>query len=114
MFTIIAAVINVGLNYLAIKYIGYVGAAFATLASRLVLLVLHYVFSKKLSRFFNVSISTLIISLAVASLAAIFAYCLKQNIAIRIGLATNVGFAGLFYIFVVFIKQKSRNFYKTN
>ena len=48
--TIIAAVVNIVLNYILIPYYGYVAAAYTTLASYLMALILHAGFAKKLNK----------------------------------------------------------------
>ncbi len=47
--TIIAATSNIVLNLYFIKYFGYVGAAYTTLASYMISLVLHYIYARKLN-----------------------------------------------------------------
>lgn len=42
MATIVAATANIGLNALLIPYFSYIGAAYATLLSNIVLLIMHY------------------------------------------------------------------------
>ncbi len=48
--TLVAAVLNIVLNYLLLPYYGMIGAAFTTLISYTVSLVLHYLYSRKLER----------------------------------------------------------------
>lgn len=46
--TIIAATINIGLNYIFIKLFGYIAAAYTTLVGYICLFLIHYMFVKKL------------------------------------------------------------------
>lgn len=48
--TTIAAVINVGLNYLLIPVFGYAAAAYTTLVGYVVLFMIHYIFIKSLGK----------------------------------------------------------------
>ena len=49
--TISAALLNILLNWFLIKSYGYVGAAYATVISYIVSLVLHYTYARKLNKF---------------------------------------------------------------
>ena len=48
--SIIAGVINIGLNYVLIKGVGYFGAAVSTVLSNILLLILHIYFAKKIAK----------------------------------------------------------------
>lgn len=58
--TMIAAVINVITNYIFIKRYGFVAAAYTTLFSYIVYLILHVVISRKLAGFFVVELKYLL------------------------------------------------------
>jgi O-antigen/teichoic acid export membrane protein len=73
--TIIAAIINIGLNYICIPRFGYVAAAYTTLFGYMVLLIIHYLFVLKLGKtswydtgFFIKIICVTFLSIAVALL----------------------------------------------
>lgn len=48
LYTAVAAVINLVLNYIFIPYFGYVAAAYTTIVSYVVALILHTSYAKKL------------------------------------------------------------------
>ena len=48
LYTAVAAVINLVLNYILIPYFGYVAAAYTTIVSYVVALILHTSYAKKL------------------------------------------------------------------
>ena len=49
LLTVVAAVINVGLNFLLIPKLGYVAAAFTTVIAYFVIFILHSIYSKTLN-----------------------------------------------------------------
>lgn len=50
--TTFAAILNIILNYYAIKYFGYIGAAYTTLITYIIYFMFHYLNSKKIMGFF--------------------------------------------------------------
>ena len=48
--TVVAATLNVGLNYLLIPILGYMAAAYTTLIANIVLTVMQFIFCKKVQK----------------------------------------------------------------
>ena len=101
--TILAAVLNFGLNFFFIPRFGYISAAYTTLAGYLLLFILHYLISKK---WLNEDIynekflfSWTLSICAITSLIIIF----YENITIRYGIAI---------ILYVFLFSKYRKYLK--
>lgn len=51
--SIIAAVVNIGLNFIFIQWYGYIAAAYTTLISYVIYSVSHYIFMQKVTRKYN-------------------------------------------------------------
>ncbi len=73
LFTFIAGIVNVGLNYLFIPEYGYIAAAWTTLFSYFVLFVLHYINVKYILKEKVIRLSNILIQLALL-LLFIFIY----------------------------------------
>lgn len=108
IYTAISAIVNIVLNYFAILFMGYIGAAFATLCSRVLLLVLHTVQSRKLVRFDVVRNQDLFWPLLGVSVISLFSYLFDEQLVVR-GITTVfvIGAAGR-YVFYQFIKINER------
>lgn len=100
--SIIAALINTGLNYIFIQKYGYIAAAYTTLAGYFILMVLHFISTKLIlkediyhnAQYFAMVIITTILGLScmyvyekpvfryilVAALAAVFAFIYRYDI----------------------------------
>ena len=83
IFSVIAATLNIILNYFCIKYIGFEAAAFTTLISYFVLLLMHYIGMKKTDNrpFYNIKFLCFI-SFALLSISMLY-YISNNNIYIR-------------------------------
>ena len=100
LFSVVTAIINIILNYICIKRIGYIAAAYTTLISYLLLMIMHYFGMKKVDKrnFYDIKL------LGVLSCVLIIVACLfvisHNNIIIRYG-------TFCFIIIIVFIKYKN-------
>lgn len=83
IFTGIAAALNVGLNIIGVKLWGYQMVAYATLICQLLLVTLHYLFTKKLGVREILLPRTLMASVLFSLLMIPAAFLLYQNNAVR-------------------------------
>ena len=74
LFTFIAGVINVGLNYLFVPKYGYVAAAWTTLFSYLILFLLHYINVRFILKEQVIKLSNILIQLSLLILLIIVYY----------------------------------------
>lgn len=82
-YTLIAALFNIIVNIIGILLMGYVGAAFATLISRLLLLFLHSRAAGKLSGYPSIHYKTIVGSFMVVVVAAVFTYLVRDLFIVR-------------------------------
>ena len=84
--SVICAVLNVLLNYLGIKFFGYVACAYTTMICYILMAILHYVFMKKTCREANVELMPInikpVIKISLGMMLAFFIVlgCYKNNI----------------------------------
>ncbi len=105
-YTLIAAVFNIIVNIILIMLMGYVGAAFATLLSRLLLLLLHTREARKLSGYYSIKIKTIIHSFAFVAVTALLSFFIRDLLIVR----SLLFFTVLSFLLVYTYK----NFYKSN
>lgn len=85
--TMIAALVNIVGNYLFIPVYGYKVAAYTTLASYILLMLLHYIFLTYLFKLNIYSVKMFIAPIALAALGAIIAMLFLEARAIRYSIA---------------------------
>ena len=81
--TVLAGGLNVFLNFIIVPYYGYVGAAWTTLISYLMLFMLHYTITKRILHVNIYSIKYILFSLFLTSLLSFVLYKLYDQIVIR-------------------------------
>ncbi|MDN3450103.1 oligosaccharide flippase family protein [Planococcus sp. APC 3906] len=92
--TIVAAVLNLGLNYLLVPLMGIEGAAIAILLSYIVLFLLHEFVARVIIGGYNIRFSTYIPATSVALLAFFLSYLTMDYFYFRLMVAS--GYATLF------------------
>ncbi len=96
--TLITFIINVILDFVLVHYFDYVGAAYATLISRLLLFLIHYSIAKKIDRNaimnFYVSIFIFFILIVLNLLVQLF----KNDYIVRYSILVLLFSLGLFYM----------------
>lgn len=107
--TLIAAAFNIVFNFLGIRFFGYIGAAIATVLSRLLLLSLHSYQAKKLSGFYSLPPINIVGYIIFITSTAYFIYKYESFTYFRFALTFFVGLIGLFYIYTNFIKHKEED-----
>ena len=100
LYTAVAAVINLVLNYIFIPYFGYVAAAYTTIVSYVVALILHTSYAKKL-RPEIYPIKTFFVALMHISLFTVAFYVLKDQAVMRWALM-------IVYFFAMLFKERNR------
>lgn len=100
LYTAVAAVINLVLNYIFIPYFGYVAAAYTTIVSYVVALILHASYAKKL-RPEIYPIKTFFVALMQISLFTVAFYVLMEQAVMRWVLM-------IVYFFAVLFKERNR------
>lgn len=75
--TTIAAVVNILLNYLFIRNWGYIGAAYSTLISYALSLILHYIYSRRLNRSLFPMKQLLLPLLVLSMIVVVFYMCIN-------------------------------------
>ena len=98
--TLLAAGINYILNYILIPKSGIYGAAIATVASYVLLLVFHHLIAKIKYRYNEISFIQYIILTGVVSIYGIFANIFVDNLLIRWG-----GCLVVFVVLVLYYKE---------
>lgn len=83
LWTILAAIANVTLNYIFVPRFGYIAAAYTTLAGYLLLFVLHYLSAKKLEKRVLYSKKFLLCSTSCTLLLAAIMYALYPVLFLR-------------------------------
>jgi O-antigen/teichoic acid export membrane protein len=81
--TIIAGLINIGLNYLLIPEYGINGAAYATLLSYLVLFILHEIVARKILDNYNIEFKNYFLGAGVVLISAFFSYLFLDKFIFR-------------------------------
>lgn len=89
--TILAAVVNIIINFCLIPEYGYMGAAIATIISYLVLSIAHYIIYKIRYKIDVVSVRTLVMSVFVIAFMLMFIYMLREDFIIRYVLLLIIG-----------------------
>ena len=100
LYTAVAAVINLVLNYILIPYFGYVAAAYTTIVSYVVALILHATYAKKL-RPEIYPIKTFFVALMHISLFTVAFYVLMEQAVMRWVLM-------IVYFFAMLFKERNR------
>lgn len=99
--TVIAAVINIILNFFCIQEFGYISAAFTTLLTYILYFIVHYLISIKLhgSCLFNTKI--ILVMCLILFATSFLTYCTISNIIARISLLMGC----VFFSVVIFFKN---------
>jgi O-antigen/teichoic acid export membrane protein len=100
VYTVVAAITNIILNYLWIPKFGYIAAAFTTLISYFVAFLLHVIKSKKLEPELY-PITYFILPLSEICIATVLFYVFMDNAIIRWGIV-------IVYILAMFVKEWKR------
>lgn len=106
LYTIFAGGINIILNYAMVNWLGIIGAAIATLFSRLMLFLLHERQARKLAKTYAVDYKSLLISLVSVVLFALVSYLFSNVLVVRWILAILIAIVGILYIYINFLKVK--------
>lgn len=101
--TIIAALVNIVLNYIFISLFGYIAAAYATLIAYVVYALIHWVVSRRLAGFSIVSLNTTLMTVALLGFST--AVCLFFIDMTMLRILINVAFCGI----LLFVFQKKMN-----
>ena len=88
--TMVAAVLNVVLNYIFILKYGFIAAAYTTLVSYICYLVLHLLISHRFVGFFIIPVKWLLVFSAIAGVMATANLLLLNNLVLRWGLCAVV------------------------
>lgn len=81
--TVLTGILNLVLNFFFIKYVGYVGAAYATCISKLILLGMHWQRAKKIQNVKIANLSCVILYSILAAVVGALSLIFKDNIIIR-------------------------------
>ena len=108
--TIMAAIINIILNYIFISYFGYMAAAYTTLASYIVLAILQTIWSAKVCRLNNNSIKDIFDTKKLFLLAFITTIVTLLGIPLYSNTIIRYFTIVLSFIFVVFLFKKLSKF----
>lgn len=97
--TLIAAIINCITNVIFIKMFGYIAAAYTTLFSYLIYLIIHIIISRRLIKFYILPLKYIIIELVI--LFGIGAVCIiyNSNLIIRVILLLITESIAIYYLF---------------
>lgn len=98
--TLITAVLNIILNFFFISFMGYIGAAYATCISKLVLFVMHCLVINKLQKERVANIKMIIVSFILTIIVGVFVLNYVDNYLFR-----YIVFILLFIISCLFIKK---------
>ena len=104
LYTLITALLNLALNYMGIRLFGYLGAAVATLLSRVTLLMLHARQAKKLCGYDPVRVPYLAGALAAVSASAYLVHLIEDMTVLRLGAAVLIAIFGVKYLYKNFHK----------
>jgi len=96
--TIVSVVINVVLNYLFIKKIGYIGAAYATLLSKFVLMIMHWRKAWKIEQVHLMSISKVIFWTMFSVITCMLSIVLCQNLIARYVIVIVIVIIAIIYL----------------
>lgn len=105
LYTFISAVFNILFNIIGIILWGYIGAAFATLLSRVLLLVLHSKEAKNLSGYPALRKDTIVLSFIIVTFSAGLIYFIQSSLFVR-----TIAFIVILFFLMHTIYN---NFYKT-
>jgi len=83
MGTVVAAALNVVLNYIFIRKYGFIAAAYTTLASYVCYLMLHLLISRKLTGFYILPLKWLLVYAAIVTAAAALNLLLIESLLLR-------------------------------
>lgn len=95
--TTMAAVLNIGLNYIGIRRFGYIAAAYTTLITYAAYFTFHYALARKIEGRFLFSNKTLISCVIGLSVAIILSIGLIQHLVCRIVIAVVAGSLFILY-----------------
>lgn len=95
--TIIAAGINIGLNYIFILKYGYIAAAYTTLFTYILYFIFHYIQARRIMGCNLFSNSAIILSSVVLGIVMVLSYMLMDYIVIRWIIGVFILGIGLFY-----------------
>ena len=84
--TIVAAIVNIILNYIFIHLYGFIAAAYTTLAAYSLFAALHYIISRKLIHFFVVPVGRMVSICGAVALMAAWNLIFMNNILLRWGM----------------------------
>lgn len=97
MGTILAALINIALNYVFIIKFGYIAAAYTTMASYFLYFVLHYIIARKICGEFIFSNVTIVICITLILIGSFASILLVEESVIRWTIALMIICVGLIY-----------------
>ncbi len=84
--TIVAAIVNIILNYIFIHRFGFIAAAYTTLAAYTLFAALHYIISRKLIQFFVVPLGRMLSICGAVALMAAWNLFFMDNLFLRWGM----------------------------
>lgn len=97
--TLVAAILNIITNIIFIKMFGYIAAAYTTLFSYLVYLIMHIIISKKLIKFYILPVKYIIIELALLFTIGGICIIYNNNYIIRCALLVSILSILIYYLF---------------
>lgn len=98
--------LNLGLNYLLVPYIGFEGAAFSTLFCAIILLSLYAFFSQRLYKIPFDAVFIIVGSIYVAIIIYVFSYVYTPKVFDFNSIIIRTSVIGLFAMFLFFIKKE--------
>ncbi|MDY0278368.1 MAG: polysaccharide biosynthesis C-terminal domain-containing protein, partial [Acholeplasma sp.] len=106
--TILAALINLVLNYVLINYIGMIGAALATLVSYIMLFLFHEFVARRIIKGYNINFNIYIPGILIVFISSLFSISLINYWLIRYCLVVLVCIT-LFIALKIYIKKEIKN-----
>ena len=107
--TIIAAIVNIVLNYIFIHRYGFIAAAYTTLAAYGLFAALHYIISRKLIHFFVVPLGRMVSICGAVALMAAWNLLFIDNIFLRWGMCAVAVIPTGFLLLRAMQKDKKKN-----
>lgn len=105
--TIVAAVLNVVLNYIFILKFGFIAAAYTTLASYIVYMIMHTMISYRLMGEYIISIKWMLLYIALIGAYAGFAIVYVNNTLLRYGVCVVLVLPMAVFLVKSYLKQES-------
>lgn len=117
IFSVSASIINIILNYFGLKIFGYRAAAYTTLISYLILLILHYIGMKKVEKRvlfdtkFLMLISIILLILGYVNIIIVYNFILRYVLLLLIGILLFIKYKNLLLnLLYIFIKKEKVDF----